>query len=346
MPLSFTSFAEALDWRNPASGYWWLALAAVVVITLALWRQQFGAALLMAAALYVSIQHLRYKSLFACIVVVVGSTILTEALDRRRGSTRVAAKRFGVLRLLPVIAAIVLCLLTCVRIVDLASNRSYLRSDSEVLFGPGESWWFPERAAALIQREHFPGNIFQLYNLGGFTAWRLGPTYGDFIDGRNVSHAVWEEQQELLSSALDSPVWEAESDRRSINILFFSLARFYGLGDQNLLSLCQSQQWPPSIWMRCPSCCCAIEARTARDRQIRGQLPNPQLCAASERIARRTIQFLCQCGSNSVALGALQRGAGGPGSRRRNFSRKPEHTLGTCPPVRCTATAWRCGTGI
>jgi len=246
VPLSFTSFAEALDWRNPASSYWWLALAAVVVITLALWRREFGAALLMAAALYVSIQHLRYKSLFACIVVVVGSTILTEALqDSRRGSTKVAAKRFGLLRLLPVITASVLCLLTCVRIVDIASNRSYLRSDSEVLFGAGESWWFPERAAAFIQREHFPGNIFQLYNLGGFTAWRLGPTYGDFIDGRNVSHAVWEEQQELLSSPLDSPVWEAESDRRSINILFFSLARFYGLGDQNLLSLCQSQLWRP-----------------------------------------------------------------------------------------------------
>jgi len=246
VPLSFTSFAEALDWRNPASSYWWLALAAVLVITLALWRRQFGATLLMATALYFSIQHLRYKSLFACIVVVVGSTIFAEALlDRRRGSTKVAAKRFGLLRLLPVIAASVLCLLTCVRIVDLASDRSYLGSDSEVLFGPGESWWFPERAAAFIQREHFPGNIFQLYNLGGFTAWRLGPAYRDFIDGRNVSHAVWEEQQELLSSPLDSPVWEAESDRRSINILFFSLARFYGLGDQNLLSLCQSQLWRP-----------------------------------------------------------------------------------------------------
>ncbi|MFY9646730.1 MAG: tetratricopeptide repeat protein, partial [Terriglobales bacterium] len=175
-----------------------------------------------------------------------GSTILTEALqNRRRGSTKAPAERFGLLRALPVIAAGVLCLLTCVRMIDLASDRSYLGSDSEVLLGPGESWWFPERAATFIEREHFPGNIFQLYNLGGFTAWRLGPTYGDFIDGRNVSHAVWEEQQELLSSPLDSPVWEAESDRRSINILFFSLARFYGLGDQNLLSLCQSHLWRP-----------------------------------------------------------------------------------------------------
>ncbi len=246
VPLSFASFAQALDWRNPASSYWWLALAAVIAIILALWRWRFGAAILMATALYVSIQHLRYISLFACIVVVVGSTILTEAVqDRTRGSTKGAAKRFGLLRLLPVIAACALCLLTCVRMVDLASNRSYLGSDAEVLFGGGESWWFPERAAAFIQREHLPGNIFQLYNLGGFTAWRLGPVYGDFIDGRNVSQGVWAEQQELLSFPLDSPVWKAESDRRGINILFFSLARFYGLGDQNLLSLCQSQLWRP-----------------------------------------------------------------------------------------------------
>jgi hypothetical protein len=238
--LTFASLAQALVWRDAhTSSYLWLALVAVVVITLALWLRKFGAALLMAAALYFSIQHLRFQALFACVVVVVGSTIFAEALqDRKQGNANFTAKRYSVLCLLPVIA---LCLLTCLRIVDLASNRTYHMFLVEQMFGTGESWWFPERAAAFIRRGHLPGNVFQLYNLGGFTAWRLGPTYGDFIDGRGVSPAVWAEEEELRSSPVDSPVWERASDRRNINILFFSLAKSYGGIPGTLPSLCQSQ---------------------------------------------------------------------------------------------------------
>ena len=80
-------------------------------------------------------------------------------------------------------------------------------------------------------------------SLDGFTAWRLGPTYADFVDGRGVSPAVLIEQQELLASNPDSEVWEA--DRRKINILFFSLDRFAGLGTPDLMSLCESHLWRP-----------------------------------------------------------------------------------------------------
>ncbi|HKN16431.1 MAG TPA: tetratricopeptide repeat protein [Candidatus Sulfotelmatobacter sp.] len=244
--LTLPSLAQALDWRDPLSSYWWLAFVAVVVIALALWRRQFGAVLLMAAALYVSIQHLRYQALFACVVVVVGSTILAEGLqEKKQSEAKFVAKWSGILRVMPVIAASLLCLLTCVRIADLASNRFYHMFSFEMRFGTGESWWFPERAAAFIQREHLPGNIFHPYNLGGFAAWRLGPTYGDFIDGRGVSSTVWAEQKNLLSSSLDSPVWEAESDRRNLNVVFLPLGRSYGIETQVLLSLCQSRQWRP-----------------------------------------------------------------------------------------------------
>ena len=81
----------------------------------------------------------------------------------------------------------IFCALTGLRIADLVSNRYYVVSASTSSFGPGESWSFPERAAAFIEREQLPGNIFQPYNLGGFTALRLGPHYLDYIDGRGVS---------------------------------------------------------------------------------------------------------------------------------------------------------------
>lgn len=245
VPISFPSLAQALDWRNPGSSYWWLAVVAVAVVAFALWRRQLAAALLTAVALYGSIQHVRYQGLFAITTVVVGSTIVPEALAQPRdGSGKSSAKRVGFLRTLAVIATGALCLVTFVRIADLISSHAQVVADSGTLFGPGESWWFPERAAAFIRREKLPGNIWQDYNLGGFTAWRLGPNYGDFIDGRNVDPAVWTELQGFISSPPDSPLWEAESDRRGINILFSPLVRFNG-GSPDPTSLCQSHLWRP-----------------------------------------------------------------------------------------------------
>jgi Tfp pilus assembly protein PilF len=246
MPISLPSLTQALDWRSLGSSYWWLAVIAAVVVALALYRRQLGAALVMAVALFGSIQHLRYQGMFAITAVVVGGTILPEAFQKnRQAGAKSSVERASPLRWLAAIVACALCLLVCVRIADLISSRAYIVADSGMLFGPGESWWFPERAAAFIQREHLPGNIFQDYNLGGFTAWRLGPAYGDFIDGRNVDPAVWTEKQEFISSPPDSPLWEKESDRRGINLLFFSLGRFSGGGTPDLMSLCQSHLWRP-----------------------------------------------------------------------------------------------------
>jgi tetratricopeptide (TPR) repeat protein len=247
MPISLPSLAQALDWRSLGSSYWWLAAIALVVVALALCRRQLGAALVMAVALFGSIQHLRYQGMFAITAIVVGGAILPDAFPKnRQASAKISVERASPLRWLAVIIACALCLLlTCVRIADLISSRAYIVANSATLFGTGESWWFPERAAAFIHREDLPGNIFQDYNLGGFTAWRLGPAYRDFIDGRNVSPAVWTEKQEFISAPPDSPLWEKESDRQGINLLFFPLGRFSGGGTPDLMSLCQSHLWRP-----------------------------------------------------------------------------------------------------
>jgi hypothetical protein len=41
--------------------------------------------------------------------------------------------------------------------VDLVTDRSYLASTDLGTFGTGLSWWFPERAAAFVERENLPG---------------------------------------------------------------------------------------------------------------------------------------------------------------------------------------------
>ena len=245
VPISLPSVAGALDWRNPGSSFWWLVVVAVAVVAFALWRRQLAAGLLTTVALYGSVEHVRYQGFFAITTVVVGGTILPKALAKlREGSAKSWFRRVGFRRTLALTAAGALCLLAGVRIADLLSSRTHVVADSGTLFGAGESWWFPERAAAFIRREKLPGNIWQDYNLGGFTAWRLGPDYGDFIDGRNVDPAVWTELQGFISSPPDSPLWEKESDRRGINILFSPLVRFNG-GSPDPMSLCHNHLWRP-----------------------------------------------------------------------------------------------------
>ena len=190
----------------------------------------------------VSVQGIRFfQGLFAIVVVVVGSTILEESWSGFGGGEQ---GRRGI-KYLPAIAAGAICALAVVRIGDLVSDRSYIAANDVVDFGVGESWWFPERAAAFIEREQLPGNIFQPFNLGGFTALRLGPNYPDYTDGRSVSAEVFAEEQKLLGTPIDAPLWREVADRRKINLLMFSLARVGGLENVNLAGHLQSSEWRP-----------------------------------------------------------------------------------------------------
>ncbi len=252
IPLSLHTLAQAFAWREPESAYWWLVTIAIVVIGLALWRRQPGVALFTAAAVYLSLRHIRFHGLFAIIAVVIGGTILAEAVRdyRRKSSGLLSPGTRRALPGLPVIVAVfiaALFALTCVRIADLTSNRYYVLSSANSQFGPGESWWFPERAAAFIEHQDLPGNIFHAYNTGGFLAWRLGPRYRDYIDGRAIpfGNDLFVRNQQLLLQPPDSPAWQAEAESRNINVLLLSLARFSELGSINLQAYCQSTMWRP-----------------------------------------------------------------------------------------------------
>lgn len=243
VPLSAAEWSQALDWRNPASSFWWLAIIAVVVVAAALWKHRLGAAAFVALALYAAFDHSRLKAIFAITVVVVGSSILASIRMRKSGGP--ASRTQPNIAVLG--AAALLCLITVVRVADLVTSRFYLVSASTTRFGSGESSWFPERAAAFIQREKLPGNIFETYELGGFTSWRLGPEYPDFIDGRfdHLAPAVVAEEQKLLASAPHSDLWQQEADRRHINVLLFPLSRVYGIGSVDLKALCAGTAWRP-----------------------------------------------------------------------------------------------------
>jgi tetratricopeptide (TPR) repeat protein len=131
----------------------------------------------------------------------------------------------------------------------LVSYRRYLASGDELgSFGAGLSWWFPERAAAFIERENLPGQIFNSYNDGGYFIWRLGAKYLDYIDGRTIPFGpkLIERNAILMRSLPDSSAWQREAQDRGINTIFVPLGRNNGLHLFPVLrQFCASDAWRP-----------------------------------------------------------------------------------------------------
>jgi tetratricopeptide (TPR) repeat protein len=246
---SAASLHQAFDWRDPQSGFWWLLFVAFTCAATALWRRQWGAAILLAAASYAGLQHLRMQALFACVVVVVGGWVLEQefretdwASVKKKGSLPEPDK-WPVPAGFALVGALVL--LTAVRSFDLLSNRYYLRTSQLATFGTGLSWWFPERALSFMRRNGLPGRVFNGYDLGGYLTWEA-PQYLDYIDGRAVPFGkdLFFRAYELGVSPPDSPVWREEAEGRGIQTMIVSLARYQGIRlFPQLQAFCKSRDW-------------------------------------------------------------------------------------------------------
>jgi tetratricopeptide (TPR) repeat protein len=253
--LNSLAWRQALNARDPASADWWLIAAAVAAILVALWMKRFGPAMVLAAGVYLSLQHIRLQGLFAVLTVVIGGALLSD-LARKitvRGATRSkeaepAAEQVAAGSVSPRLAALgvaVIVLLVGIRIADLVSDRYYVDSGQIALFGSGLSWWFPERATAFLEREHLPKNIFHDYAVGGYLTWRIGEQYPDFVDGRYIPFGkeLFAEQKQLMAAGPDSADWQRAADHWQINTLIFSVARYAGLGTFPLQEYCASKSW-------------------------------------------------------------------------------------------------------
>ena len=254
--LNSLAWQQLLSPRDPASADWWLLIVGALAILAALWKRQIGPAAILAAGMYLSIEHIRLQTLFAILVVVIGGSLLSDAAKEfvavRGDVTAAYAARPDTRRILstPAAALAVAALFVgfvAVRATDLITDRYYLDSGQITLFGTGPSWWYPERATAFLQREGLPRNVFHDYGLGGYLTWRIGPQYTDFVDGRYIpfGNALFNEQRLLASSGPDAPEWRQAADRWQINTAIFSVARYAGLGSFSLQDFCTSQSWAP-----------------------------------------------------------------------------------------------------
>ncbi len=264
VPLNASTLAEAFRWRNPESGYYWLLALAVLAAAAAIKRKYFGPALLLLGAAVLSLRHIRFQALFAIVTIVVAAPFLAGIFASRPATTRVPEPRAQRRRkqaqkqaarfpsLARYRAAFTTGVLACaigvlgVRFYDLVSERAYMIGGAIQLSGVGLSSWYPMRAADFVRRERLPGNLFHDYNLGGFLAFELGPEYADYIDGRAIPFgSLRAERRALMRQSPESPAWQEEADRRQINTLIFSLARYWGLDAGTLRQFCTSTNWKP-----------------------------------------------------------------------------------------------------
>lgn len=216
----------------------WIALFAAVIATL---QRRLFAALLLLAAAYASLRHLRMEALTACIVVVVAGAVLSSAISSGAWLSHTRLRSA-----LATVVAIAVVMFAALRVASFVNGHFYLRSNHLAGFGTGLGWWAPQAAADFVAREHLPGNLFNTYNTGGYLLWQLGPQYPDYIDGRAIPfglHALPHEQQ-LLAASLDSPEWQQEADRYHINSMILPLEG-YEIPLAQLPSLCSASNWRP-----------------------------------------------------------------------------------------------------
>jgi tetratricopeptide (TPR) repeat protein len=248
--LTPAALAKALAWHDPDNTVLWLIFAASIAVLCALAKRHFVPALLLASAIYVVIHAIRMEASFASITVVIGGTVLSQAISSVYKSR--IATRFEISARSRALAAVTLfVVITCVagaRIFDLITNRFYLRTPFAFsIFGAGESLWQPEQAAAFILKEQLPRNLFHDFNSGGFVVWKLSPRYPDYIDGRSVPFggSLLLRNSSLLEESLDSEAWSSEADRRGINTMLLSMDYEAGPALRSLGSYCDAQRWRP-----------------------------------------------------------------------------------------------------
>ncbi len=241
--LNWTLLAAGLSLRDP-DPFVVLLLVAVLAVPVALWRRQLGAAVFISGAALIAFRHLRFQALFGVVMVIVAGVLLSSALG-------VLWSKIEDARLKSIIALGATCFflgLGAMRSADLGSNRAYLASSASGSFGPGLSWWFPERAADFIQRESLPGQIFNSYNEGGYVTWRLGPKYLDYIDGRAIPFGteLFDRSGTLLGTPPESPEWQEEATRYNLNTILVPLGRHWALQYFTVLrQFCASDIWRP-----------------------------------------------------------------------------------------------------
>ena len=119
VPLNWGAAARAFSLRDTKGTFYVLLVIATIAILVALLQRQLGAAMLLLAATYEGVRHLRMEALTGCVVVVVGGAILFSAIQRVRSPIPNARIR----SILATSAVAMFAVLVFARSADLVKNH-------------------------------------------------------------------------------------------------------------------------------------------------------------------------------------------------------------------------------
>lgn len=242
-----TPLYREFSWRglqllSPLNAIWWLLAASAIALVFLLYKRQLGLALFLSLAFGSCLWSSRTQGVF----LPVACLIAGEAFAERAGSQRHLQRfsRSPGLRWAGMIAVLSFVAWRC---YDVATDRTSLLEDRITLFGAGASWWLPQDAAAFVEKNHLPTELFSTFNLSSYLTWRLGPYYRDFADGRYLPFGdrLVSEQLKLAHLPLDSAEWNQAVATYHIKTVILPLSRFWGVEEAPLREDCSSRNWVP-----------------------------------------------------------------------------------------------------
>jgi len=197
-------------------------IIAVATALVAIWRKQFGAAVLLLGTAIAAVQHVRSEALLAIVTVIVGGSVLY--------GIKMPIGRWA----RPATAASLAIVLTGL-LVDMGARKV-------PLLGTWLSREYPEGAISFIEREHIPPQILAT-RFGSYFTWRLWPKYLDYSDARTIPFgpAILEQLGWLAALPPEAPAWQRVIERYDINAV---LAVRGPLGFR-LPEFCASSRWIP-----------------------------------------------------------------------------------------------------
>jgi tetratricopeptide (TPR) repeat protein len=288
-PLQLAGALHELGWRSPESAHWWLLGCGIVLAAVCLRRARIGPAVVLLLAVFAAIRHQRMAGPCIILICLIGGSMLTST----------AMPTLRRLNFALAIASL-LALLVTFRCFDLMTNRTYLASGDITLFGPGPSWWLPEKATNFLLQNHLPAQVFSNFNLGSYLVWRVGDRYPDFADGRYLpfGERLIEQQRLLTSLPLDSAEWTQAAETYHINVVIFPLSRLFALGEFPLSADCASTHWTP-IYMDVSAIIFQRRAAEERQRPITVDCHTQNLLA-SEESGHRADQYQTLANASAI----------------------------------------------
>ncbi|MBI5635032.1 MAG: hypothetical protein HZA15_16305 [Nitrospirae bacterium] len=208
--------------------FWSVVCLAAAGILIKLRKPDITETVLLVCIGFFSLTQIRYIAFF--LIVAIPAVAEAFSLPRIRSSARL------------IIIGAALC-----------AAGYFVRDESGLQNISSRVWvneyFYPAKAADFILSQDLKGNMYNEQNWGGYLIWRLGPERKVFMDGRQLSEAVFS-QANLIDMASPEkiaglPLWKSMLDAYGIRYIVVPFFQLNGTLKPLVVRLLEDAQWRP-----------------------------------------------------------------------------------------------------